>query len=190
MKKLLMMLVLASLTACATITPSNVIYFTPTATPATEQIGNGKSFTLVSKDARSSDKIALITESDAPDISLNASQAVQKTYETALFQQFLSQGFHVTRDSNNTVSIVIQKTFAKVTKGEVDYTIDAEVGLQVIAQSPTGKLVKTYNGFVSQSGAFDPTLSDIQDVLNKAATRVLSEIADDQELQQYMAERF
>ncbi|MGB2079168.1 MAG: YajG family lipoprotein [Vibrio sp.] len=190
MKKLFMICILATLSACATITPSSLIYFTPTSTTSSTQIGNGKSFTLVSQDERSSQYIARITAIDEPDIPLNSSQPVRKTYETALFQQFLSQGFNVTRESNNTVTVHIQKTFAKVTKAEVDYTIEATVGLQVVAETPAGKMVKTYNGFTTQEGSFDPSLLDIQDVINRAASRVLAEIGTDQELQKYMSERF
>lgn len=190
MKKLFIAGILAMLTACATITPSDLIYFTPTSTTTSTQIGNGKSFTLSSEDERSSQYIAKITASDEPDISLKASQPVGRTYETALYQQFLSQGFNATKNSNNTVTVQVQKTFAKVTKEEVDYVIEADVRLQVTAESPSGKMVKTYNGLTTQNGSFDPSLIDIQDVINRAANRVLAEIANDEQLQKYMAEKF
>jgi len=68
--------------------------------------------------------------------------------------------------------------------------MDGKVTLEVTAETPEGKLVKTFNGTATRTGALSASNDDIAMVLNDVIDLVLKEIANDQELQTYMKERF
>ena len=68
--------------------------------------------------------------------------------------------------------------------------IDGKVTLEVTAETPAGKLVKTFYGTAIRTAALSASNDDISMVLNDVINSVLSEIANDQELQTYMKERF
>ncbi|MDE1211851.1 YajG family lipoprotein, partial [Vibrio aestuarianus] len=62
--------------------------------------------------------------------------------------------------------------------------------LEITAETPKGKLVKTFNGTAKRSGKLSASNEDIEMVLNDVVNLVLKEIANDSELKSYMQERF
>lgn len=68
--------------------------------------------------------------------------------------------------------------------------MDARLVLEITAETPQGKLVKTYTGTAERTGALSASNDEIQLVLNDVSNLVLREVANDRELQSYMQERF
>lgn len=68
--------------------------------------------------------------------------------------------------------------------------MDAKVTLEVTAETPRGKLVKSYTGTAKRSAALSASNQDIEKVLNDVVNLVLKEMANDDELKGYMKERF
>jgi uncharacterized lipoprotein len=68
--------------------------------------------------------------------------------------------------------------------------MDGKVVIEITAENPQGKLVKTYTGTAKRTGALSASNEDIEVVLSDVVNLVLQEVANDRELQNYMQERF
>ncbi len=153
-------------------------------------ITQGKAFTLTSKDARTAQYVALIDSGHSNIEPIHAKQNVRIALENALLEQFESQGFKNTVNSENNIVVEVQKALVSVKHSVMENQMDASLILEVTAETPKGKLVKTYNGSAKRSGMLSASNDDIQNVLNDVMNLVLKEVANDAELQKYMKERF
>lgn len=68
--------------------------------------------------------------------------------------------------------------------------IKTQVKLQITAETPKGKFVKTYNGVSEKTGSMSADNQDIEQVLNDLLNAVLDKIAVDEELQTYIKGNF
>ena len=110
--------------------------------------------------------------------------------ENALLEQFQSQGFRSTVNSENSVKIEVQEALVSVKHSVMENEMDGKVVLEVTAETPQGKLVKTYTGTAKRTGALSASNEEIEIVLNDVINLVLKEVASDRELKNYMQERF
>ncbi|KQA26973.1 lipoprotein [Vibrio metoecus] len=181
---------IALLTACSA-PQQTQINVTPQATLSHNAIVKNSSFSLVSKDVRSAQYVALV-DSGRNNIEPNPShdQNVRITLENALAEQFGSQGFRVNVNSENTITLEIQELLVSVKHSMIENQMDGSVTLEVTAETPEGKLVKSYNGTAKRTGMLSASNDEIEMVLNDVINIVLKEIANDTELQSYMQERF
>ncbi|NLS13123.1 hypothetical protein HGP28_09500 [Vibrio sp. SM6] len=189
MKKWLFTASLVLLTACSAPQPPQ-LNFAPQAFLSTNPIADGKSFTLTSKDVRTAQYVALVDSGRANVIPLHAQQNLRITLENQLAKQLASQGFHTSMTSNNSVTMVLQDALVNVKHSVMENEMDALVVLAVTAETPKGKLVKTYTGTAKRTGVLSASDQDIEMVLNDVTNLVLADIAADKELQNYMRERF
>ncbi len=189
MKRLLLAASVALLTACSTPQQSQ-LNLMPESTLSTNPIVQGKTYSLTSKDARASQYVALVDDGRSNILPLHAKQNLRTTLEQALEQQFSSQGFNSGLNSNNVVELEIQQALVNVKHSTMANEMDAKVVVEVTAENPQGKLVKTYTGNAKRSGSFRASSSDIEQTLNDVINLTLKEIADDSELRNYMQERF
>jgi uncharacterized lipoprotein len=104
--------------------------------------------------------------------------------------QFSSQGYQVTVNSENALQVEVQEALVSVKHTVMENDMTANVVLEVTAENAKGKLVKTYSGTAKRSGLMSASNDDIETVLNDTVNLVLKEIANDKELQDYMKERF
>ncbi|MFB9133373.1 YajG family lipoprotein [Vibrio sp. AK197] len=153
-------------------------------------ITQGKAFSLTSKDVRAAQYVALVDSGRSNIEPLHAKQNVRIALENALLEQFESQGFKNTVNSENNVELEIQEALVSVKHSVLENQMDANLVLEVTAETPKGKLVKTYTGTASRNGMMSASNEEIQSVLNDVMNLVLEEIANDNELQNYMKERF
>lgn len=189
MKKLLVTMSIMLLTACAS-TEQNQINLAPKATLSKSDIVISKSFVLTSKDMRPAQYVAVVDSGHSRVEPVHAKQNLRLTLANILSQQFNSQGFSIVTNSNNTITLSIDRALVSVTHSIMSNDMAAEVVLVLTAETPTGKLIRTYNGTAKRSGALSASNDDIQLVLNDVLNLVLEKIANDEELQNYMAERF
>ncbi|MCG6507513.1 YajG family lipoprotein, partial [Vibrio parahaemolyticus] len=64
------------------------------------------------------------------------------------------------------------------------------VTLELTAETPKGKMVKSYNGTAKRTAPLSASDEDIEMVLNDVVNLVLKEIANDSELKTYMKDHF
>ena len=120
-------------------------------------------FTLVSKDVRSAQYVALVDSGRNNIEPIHARQNVRIAFENALSSQFDSQGFTITVNSENMLTLEIQEALVTVTHTIMENEMNGKVLLQLTAETPKGKLVKSYTGTAKRTGA----LSAKMKILNK-----------------------
>ncbi|MCW8336326.1 hypothetical protein J4N42_10860 [Vibrio sp. SCSIO 43135] len=189
MRKLVLAASIALLTACSAPQPEQ-INFKPKAVLSSSDLVDGSSYTLTSKDVRSAQYVALVDSGRSNIEPLHAQQNVRISLENALLEQFGSQGFRSTVNSENSVEVEIQEALVTVKHSVMENEMDGKVTIEITAETPKGKLVKTYNGTATRSGMLSASNEEIATVLNDVVNLVLKEIANDRELKEYMAERF
>ncbi len=189
MKKLILAASVTLLAACST-PQHQQISFNPTAELSSSDIVENRKFTLVSKDVRSAQYVALVDSGHNNIEPVHARQNVRIALENALASQFESQGFTITVNSENTLILEIQEALVTVTHSLMENEMSSKVLLQLTAETPRGKLTKSYTGTAKRTSAFSASSDEIEQVLNDVVNLVLKDIANDPELQKYMKERF
>ncbi len=189
MKKLVLAASIALLTACSAPQQSQ-INVNPQAALSQNAIVNNSSFSLVSKDVRSAQYVALVDSGRNNIEPIHPRQNVRITLENALAEQFGSQGFRLSVNSENTITLEIQELVVSVKHSIMENQMDGSVVLEITAETPRGKLVKSYTGTAKRTGVLSASNDEIETVLNDVINTVLKEIANDAELQNYMQERF
>lgn len=189
MKKLILAASVALLSACSAPQPEQ-LNLMPTATLSTNPLVQNKTYTMTSKDVRAAQYVALIDSGRSNILPLHAKQNLRITLETLLQQQFSSQGYKPDLNSNNLINLEVREALVNVKHSVMENEMNANVVLELTAETPRGKLVKTYNGSASRSGMLSASDQAVETLLNDVITLVLAEVANDQELQSYMKERF
>ncbi|HDI3320085.1 YajG family lipoprotein [Vibrio cholerae] len=189
MKKLVLAASIALLTACSAPQQSQ-INVNPQAALSQNAIVNNSSFSLVSKDVRSAQYVALVDSGRNNIEPIHPRQNVRITLENALAEQFGSQGFRLSVNSENTITLEIQELLVSVKHSIMENQMDGSVVLEITAETPRGKLVKSYTGTAKRTGVLSASNDEVETVLNDVINTVLKEIANDAELQNYMQERF
>ncbi|WP_217564002.1 YajG family lipoprotein [Vibrio cholerae] len=189
MKKLVLAASIALLTACSAPKQSQ-INVNPQAALSQNTIVNNSSFSLASKDVRSAQYVALVDSGRNNIEPIHPRQNVRITLENALAEQFGSQGFRLSVNSENTITLEIQELLVSVKHSMMENQMDGSVVLEITAETPRGKLVKSYVGTAKRTGVLSASNDEIETVLNDVINKVLKEIANDTELQNYMQERF
>ncbi|MGC9422189.1 MULTISPECIES: YajG family lipoprotein [Vibrio] len=189
MKKLVIVATMMLLNACAA-PQQEQINFIPKPTLSNSAVVDNAAFTLVSKDIRSAQYVALVDSGRNNIEPIHPKQNVRIALENALSEQFSSQGFRLTVNSENTLTLEVQELLVNVVHSITSNEMDAKVTLEVTAETPKGKLIKSYTGTAKRSAALSASNQDIEKVLNDVINLVLKEMANDDELKNYMKERF
>ncbi|MGF1752385.1 YajG family lipoprotein [Vibrio makurazakiensis] len=189
MKKLVLAASMALLTACAA-PQQEQISIMPTATLSSSNLVDSATFTLTSKDVRAAQYVALVDSGRSNIEPIHPKQNMRITLENILAQQLQSQGYRSSVNSENSVVLEIQEALVTVKHSIMENEMDGKVTVEVTAETPKGKLVKTFNGVAQRSGTLSASNEEIEKVLNDVINLVFEEIANDKELQNYMKERF
>jgi len=189
MRKLVLVASMALLTACSA-PQQEQINFMPKAVLSNSDLVQDAAFTLTSKDVRSAQYVALVDSGRSNIEPIHSKQNVRISIENALLEQFQSQGFRSTVNSENSIEVEVQEALVSVQHTVMENQMDGKVVIEITAETPQGKLVKTYTGTAKRTGALSASNEEIEVVLNDVINLVLQEVANDRELQNYMQERF
>ncbi|MDD9157089.1 YajG family lipoprotein [Aliivibrio sp. S4TY2] len=162
----------------------------PVASSNAHQIVENVKLTLDSSDLRTAQYVAVIDNGRQNVQPIHAKQNLRVTLEDALSTQLKNQGFIVTVDSDNTLRLDIIEALVSVQHSLLSNEMKTQVKLQITAETPRGKFVKTYNGVSEKAGSMSADNQDIEQVLNDLLNAVLDKIAVDEELQTYIKGNF
>ncbi len=190
MKKLFTAMSILILTACSYSPQDFQVNFMPQASISEQQSVNNLMFSLSSKDMRAAQYVALIDSGHNNVYPIHTRQNIRTVLEYALIEQMESQGYRAAINSNNSILLEIQHLLVNVKHSAMSNIMDAKITLQITAETPAGKLVKTYNGTASKSNSLSASESQVEQIVNDVTNLVLAEIANDTELNNYMKERF
>ena len=189
MKKAIIAISALFLAACSA--PSDPqLDIKPVASSNAHQIVENIKLTLDSSDLRTAQYVAVIDNGRQNVQPIHAKQNLRVTLEDALSTQLKNQGFIVTVDSDNTLRLDIIEALVSVQHSLMSNEMKTQVKLQITAETPRGKFVKTYNGVSEKSGSMSADNQDIEQVLNDLLNAVLDKIAVDEELQTYIKGNF
>lgn len=189
MRKLVLAASMALLAACSA-PQHEQISFMPKAVLSNSDLVQDATFTLTSKDVRSAQYVALVDSGRSNIEPIHSKQNVRISIENALLEQFQSQGFRSTVNSENSLQVEVQEALVSVKHTVMENQMDGKIVLEITAETPQGKLIKTYTGTAKRTGALSASNEEIETVLNDVINLVMQEIANDRELQNYMQERF
>ena len=188
MKKAIIALSALFLAACSA--PSDPqLDIRPVASSSAHQIVDGTTLTLDSSDLRTAQYVAVIDNGRQNVQPIHAKQNLRVTLD-ALSTQLKAQGFVITVDSDNTLRLDIIEALVSVQHSLMSNDMKTEVKLQITAETPQGKFVKTYTGVSEKTGAMSANNEAIEGVLNDLINAVLDKIAVDEELQTYIKGNF
>ncbi|ANS84613.1 hypothetical protein VSVS12_00825 [Vibrio scophthalmi] len=190
MRKLVLAASMALLLTACSAPQQEQLNFAPRAELSNSNIVNGSTFSLTSKDVRSAQYVALVDSGRSNIEPLHSKQNVRITLEKALLEQFQSQGFRTSVNSDNSIVLQVQEMLVSVKHSVMENEMDAKLVIELTAETPKGKLVKVYTATANRNGALSASNEEIELVLNDVANLALREIANDRELQSYMQERF
>ncbi|OCH15829.1 MULTISPECIES: YajG family lipoprotein [unclassified Aliivibrio] len=189
MKKAIIALSALFLAACSA--PSDPqLDIRPVASTNAHQIVDGIKLTLDSSDLRTAQYVAVIDNGRQNVQPIHAKQNLRVTLEDALATQLKTQGFVITVDSDNTLRLDVIEALASVQHSLMSNEIKTQVKLQITAETPKGKFVKTYSGVSDKTGSMSVDNQDVETVLNDLLNAVLDKIAVDEELQTYIKGNF
>ncbi len=190
MRKWFIAALILILTACSYSPQEFQINFVPQATVSSEKHVKNVMFSLTSKDMRAAQYVALIDSGQNNVYPVHAKQNVRTTLESVLLEQMQSQGYQYSSHSNYNLLLEVQHLLVDVKHHTMSHEMNAKVALQITAETPAGKLVKTYNGTASKTGSLSASESQVEQLINDVTNLVLVEIANDHELNNYMKEHF
>ena len=189
MKKLFTIFTIALLAGCSSTQPQQVSY-QPKA-PEVESVAGAESvaFTLTSKDLRTAQYVGLYRVNDDRSMPIHPRQNVRIALDSELSSLFSDLGYTLTPNGENSVKIEILELLANVSPGSFTSTTSAKMAVQLTAESPQGKFVKTYRGEANLEGS-GVDEDKVASVLNRVSNVVLETIANDIELQTYLEKQF
>ncbi len=189
MKKMAFVAAVVLLSACAAPQPQQ-LNLHPSATLSSAQLVQGKTYALTSKDLRTAQYVALIDNGHANVIPMHSRQNLRVTLEETLAKQFNSQGFAANLNSENNVELDIEDLLVNVKHSVLSSDMEGKIVLTVIAETPRGKLTKTFTGTAKRSAPLSASDEDITRVVNDLINMTLEDIGNDKELRDYMKENF
>lgn len=162
---------------------SNTLTFsTPTPTAVFNTNNQTAAVNVMTQDLRTSREVASYTKNGEV-IRLTAVPEVAAMFQQAVQQDLNAKGFQIVQGAANAnVTVNIRKFFATVEQGNLRYKADAQVGVEVTVQGPRGNFSKTFNQAESYEGAFGADNNEIKKVLEKAYTKTVNAIYNDNEV--------
>lgn len=134
---------------------------------------------VTSVDARQDKALAKLNR-DAKLQTLTASRLPEYLMQEAVEQQMRNRGYTINANSGTTLQVSINELFANVQEGNLHHQIDTRVDISLVAQTANGSsYTKNYKTTYTTQGALAATNNGINAALNQALTEVISVMAND-----------
>ncbi|NMP26116.1 hypothetical protein GW590_04415 [Rahnella sp. SAP-1] len=179
LKKILFpVLALFMLAGCAT--SSNTLNISPKiALPTQDPTLMGVTISINGADVRQDKALAKVNR-DGQLITLTPSRDMRFLLQEALEKQMTARGYMVGPQGTVDLQIVVNNLFADVQEGNLRYNITTKADISIIATAKNGnKQVKNYRSSYNVQGAFTATDAKITNVINTALGDVISDMAQD-----------
>ena len=164
---------------------SNSLTFTPPAPSASMNVNQSAVVYVMTRDARAQQEIASYVKNGEL-VRLNASPNVSQLFQQVMQQNLVSKGFRIgqANNSNAGVTVEIKDFTTNVEQGNLRYTLNSKIQLNVYVQGAKGQFNKDFHTTRSQSGAFNADNDEIQKVMGEAFKDIVNNIYQDQEIGQ------
>ncbi|OOF71297.1 YajG family lipoprotein [Rodentibacter caecimuris] len=170
-------------------TPSNSLNFTPIVPNASMNINQTAVVYVMTNDNRNQAEIASYTKSKEL-IKLTSSPSPSQLFQQIMQQNLISKGFRIgqVNNSNTGITVNIKQFYAKVGQGNLRYSIESQIQVEVVVQGTKGQFTKNFNASRTQSGAFSANNDEIHKVLGETLKDITTSIYQDQEISAAIAQ--
>lgn len=176
------------LSACAA-TPPAPLALMPTAVLTSQPWAHNKTLNLTCVDQAPNSYIAVIDNGSTENVEVvQPQQPLSLTLRHVLAQQLTGQGFSISNNATSTMAVTVEKALVTIKQGLVEYNMRSELQLQLTVNTPNGQFIKHYSGNSSREDALTASNKDIAISMNKLINSVLTEVANDSELNKYLTE--
>ncbi|WP_429083070.1 YajG family lipoprotein [Aeromonas bivalvium] len=185
MKSSFLLLAALLLGGCATHWPETAL-LNPQVIPANQQYYSGNRITMEGIDKRTAAHVFAIQQKEKAPVYIRSGQPLNTLLVERLGEGLRGQGLevgssgttHLTLQVNNALVNVDEKTFTYVTK--------SKVSLQVMADFQGSRLTKVFNASASKEGPGEPSIADLERVLNQQLGNLIQQIMADEQLRGYL----
>lgn len=188
LKKLLFPLFAALLLAgCAG--QSNTLEVTPKiALPQPDPSVMGATVSINGADQRPDQALARVTR-DGQLVTLTPSRDLRYLLQEVLEKQMTARGYMIGPNGTVDLQIIVNKLYADVSEGNLRYNITTSTDISIIATAKNGnKQTKHYQSVYTVQGAFNTTNNIITKAVNNVLTGVISDMAADASIGQFIRE--
>ncbi|PKH07289.1 YajG family lipoprotein [Moritella sp. Urea-trap-13] len=184
LKKLLLSAGLILLTACAS-APQQV-NITAEPAPLTTQYSETQ-VTLTSKDIRDANYLIAVHKVGEPAQLLNNQGSLVKLTTAKLQQGWEQQGLVFTPQADIAINLELQTARIDVQQDSFEHQADSALVLIISIANNGQTLTKQFRSASTLTGAFSPSMSDLEAKFSQQLSSLLNDIFNDQQIRDYLA---
>ena len=185
MKKSLLLLAALTLGGCATHWPETAL-LNPQVIPSNQQYYSGNRITLEGVDKREAAYVFSIKKKEKAAVLVNSEQPLNNLLAEKLAEGLRSQGLEVGNSGTTNLTLAISSAAVTVEEKTFTYVTKSRVSLQVIADFQGSKLTKQFNMSSSKEGPGEPSMAELESILNQQLGSLLQQIMADNALRGYL----
>ncbi|MCH7346059.1 YajG family lipoprotein [Aeromonas sp. MR7] len=185
MKKSLLLLAALTLGGCATHWPETAL-LNPQVIPSNQQYYSGNRITLEGVDKREAAYVFSIKKKEKAAVLVNSEQPLNNLLAEKLAEGLRSQGLEVGNSGTTNLTLAISSASVTVEEKTFTYVTKSRVSLQVMADFQGSKLTKQFNMSSSKEGPGEPTMAELESILNQQLGSLLQQIMADNALRGYL----
>ncbi|GLP96800.1 YajG family lipoprotein [Paraferrimonas sedimenticola] len=176
---------LALLAGCAS-QPLPQLALSPAAVTVTDS--HQGSLHLTSQDLRNANYIASINKSDEAAQLIGPTEPPRQLLQRLLSDAFSKQGYQMSASAPVSMQLNLVTLESQVEQGAFKYQNDSQVVVNLKVDNGKQILNKTYKGNAQRKAPLTANAADIELELNSLINSVLQDIANDDELHQFIAQ--
>lgn len=138
------------------------------------------------RDLRSSPHIVQILRTGEAAKLYSPQQPIIETVETALTSALKANGLELKAPAANQVEIIIDNALVSVQQAMLKYNASNKMNIRVVIHNSKGTLSKAFKITGSSNGPLKADLAVLERDFNQQLAKLLSQIVQSEELQQYM----
>ena len=137
-------------------------------------------------DQRSVQALAKVNR-DGQLVTLTPSRDLRFLLQETLEKQMGARGYMIGPNGAVDLQIIVNNLYADVTEGNVRYSITTKADISIVATAKNGnKQVKNYRQTYSVEGAFSATNAKITNAVNSTLSDVISDMAQDTSIHEFI----
>ncbi|PJG58947.1 YajG family lipoprotein [Aeromonas cavernicola] len=185
MKKSLLLLVTLMLSGCATHWPETAL-LNPQIIPANQQYYAGNRITMEGVDKREAAHVFYIKKKEKTPVLVNSERPLNLLLAEKLAEGLRSQGLEVGNSGTTNLTLAISSAVVTVEEQTFTYITKSRVSLQVMADFQGNRLSKQFNMSSSKEEPGEPSIAELEFLLNQQLGNLLQQIMADEALRSYL----
>ena len=138
------------------------------------------------RDLRSSPHIVQILRTGEAAKLYSPQQPIIETVEIALSSALKANGLLLNTPAANQVEIIIDSALVSVQQAMLKYNANSQMNIRVVIHNGKGTLSKTFKVTGTSNGPLKADFAVLERDFNQQLTKLLSQIVQNEELQQFM----